>query len=324
MGYFSSLSTCRPLAYSVYNGSLNDSSNLSYVLSNAAEVGLKNFHLIADGGFFFEKCFKGLKKYTKSFTIGMPLERKVSKATVDSVMSDIHRYKYRVPEFHVQCVEVNKKVFRTNGRILVFFDQGKADDEDISLDNEIKKYSDELKLKKSLPRDKKYKRYFKLTAHENDKGFDYEVDEDKVESLVKYHGYFLIFTTNNDLSPGEVLNHYREKDVDEKMFYQIKNPMRGKRARTHTLESTEGKMLVTFIATIIRSEIHGLVRTYLHSHSLSMKKIKVKLNNILLAFGSEGYRLVKEITKEQREILTELDAYESLRNSIEQMNSEIT
>ena len=322
MGYFSSLSTRRPLAYTVYNGSLNDSSNLLYVLDDVSDVGLKNYHLVADGGFFFEKCFKSLKKHMKSFTVGMPLERNVSKKIVDSVMNDIHSYKYRVPEFHIQCVEVSDKIYRTKGRVLVYYDQGKADDENSSLDKKIAEYANELKALARLPRAKKYKKYFKLTAHENDKGFDFEIDADKVDSIIKYHGYFLIFTTNKEFSPGEVLHHYREKDVDEKMFFQIKNPMRGKRAKTHSLETTEGKMFVTFIATIIRTEIHGLVRAYLISHSISMKKVKDKLNNIILAFDSEGYHLVKEITKEQREMLTELGAYESLRNAIDQLNSD--
>ena len=320
MGYFSSLQTRRPLTYSVYNGSLNDSSNLAYVIQSAADLGLSNFHFFADGGFFYEKCFNALKKFVKSFTIGMPLERNISKEYIDSISSDIHKSKHRIIGLHVQCIELDKVVYRTKGRVLIFYDQGKADDQNRSMDYEIDNLTAELKELKKMPRSTKYKKYFILKKHENDDGFDFELDLDKMDNIMKYHGYFLIFTTNKNFTCEEILHHYREKDVDEKMFYQIKDPMRGNRNRTHNLDTTNGKLFVTFLATVIRSEMYRLLKDYIKGHSLTLKIVIDKLANIAVVGGREGIHLVKEITKEQREILTVLGAVDKLRDSIEAMN----
>ena len=125
-----------------------------------------------------------------------------------------------------------------------------------------------------------------------------------------------------DLIPQEILEHYREKDIDEKMFYQIKNPMRGKRAKTHSQDATEGKLFVTFLATLIRSELHNKLRKYLQSKSLSLENAIDKLNNIILVFGSSGYRFEKAFTKEQREILKELGMYDDIVKSVKNMNAQ--
>jgi len=52
---------------------------------------------------------------------------------------------------------------------------------------------------------------------------------------------------------SDILDYYRAKDVDEKLFAQIKVDMDGSRIRTHSEETTDGKTFVTFIACVIRS-----------------------------------------------------------------------
>ena len=60
--------------------------------------------------------------------------------------------------------------------------------------------------------------YFKLTKHEHDCGFDYEIDVDKVERARKSKGCFMIFSTDEQATPEDILYYYREKDVAEKML----------------------------------------------------------------------------------------------------------
>lgn len=321
LGYFSSLEEKIPLYCVKYNGSINDSSNLPYVIESASGLGLNNFHLFADAGFFYGKCFKSLFSCMKSFTIGMPMDRTQSKELVDRVASDIMSFEYAIKEFHVQCMECKKRIYGVDGRVLIIYRREKASDQYKDLDNLINEYETELSEMHQIPSNaKKYKRYFTLTPHKNDPGFDYSIDSKKINKIVKYFGYNLLFTNNEDMTPCEILRHYNEKDVDEKLFFQIKDTMGGKRAYTHNDETTDGKEFVLFIATILRSVMHNKLAHYLRGHSLPMERAIHMMANIMLAKNANGYYLPKDITKDQREILKKLDAYDILLKSIDLLN----
>jgi len=52
LGMFCDEDTRMPLYYDRYNGSLTDRSNLSCVLANAKDIGIKHVHMFMDGGFW--------------------------------------------------------------------------------------------------------------------------------------------------------------------------------------------------------------------------------------------------------------------------------
>ena len=169
----------------------------------------------------------------------------------------------------------------------------------------------ELAKLKRYPSSKKlsrFTRFFKLTKHDKGSGFDYEVDLEKVDAMRKNKGFFLLFTTDMEADPSDLLYFYRAKDADEKLFDQIKNEMDGRRVRTHNEETTDGKTFVTFLACLLRAYILGKVQDYLTEHSTSMKKVLNQLSNIFLIEYNGIKRFTKALTKTQREILTLFDA----------------
>lgn len=314
MGYFTTLSTPIPLYYVIYNGSLNDGSNLDKVTRNAKEIGLSNFHFYSDGAFFSQKCFKALKHTMKSFTTRMPKERKITKKYIDKVRDIIDSYNNIVPGFNVFCVVLDGTVYKTKGKILVYYDRKKVSEEEISLNAIIERKKGELKDKKKMPRaTKQYTDYF-ILGKDSEGKFTFKLDCDKIDEMRKYNGYFVLFSTNKEITPYIALYNYRDKDVNEKMFFQVKNPMSCDRLHTHEAITADGKVFVTFICTVLRTRIHNQLHEYLQKKSFSMKRIFAKLNNIQMAYGSEGYRLFKTITKEQREILMECGAFDDIEN----------
>ena len=132
--------------------------------------------------------------------------------------------------------------------------------------------------------------YFVLTKHEHDSGFDYAVDTDKVEKMRESKGYFLLFSTDVESNSSDLLDYYRAKDADEKLFAQIKVEMDGDCIRTHNEETTEGKGFVIFIACVIRSYLLNKLSQYLTDNSTSMKKVFSQLSNVTILSGHDGYR----------------------------------
>ena len=118
--------------------------------------------------------------------------------------------------------------------------------------------------------------------HENGTGFDYTVDNNKLEAIRRQKCFFLIFTTDMASTPEDTLYHYRAKNAAEKLFAQIKCDMDGNRIRTHNEQTTGGKVFVTFIACVIRTYMLERLKQYLKDNSTSLKKSSVSYSILLL------------------------------------------
>jgi transposase len=128
----------------------------------------------------------------------------------------------------------------------------------------------------------------------------------------------LIFTTDKEATPEDILSYYRAKDADEKIFAQIKVDMDGSRIRTHSEATTDGKTFVTFIACTIRAYILGKLNQYLNDNSTSLKKVFNQLSDITIMTGQKEYRLTKALTKRQKQILSVFDSVEDIVDQIRQ------
>ena len=88
-------------------------------------------------------------------------------------------------------------------------------------------------------------KYFKI--HQKGKtDISYEMDYDAIDEFKSKLGYFALISTDMSLSAEEALTIYREKDVVEKAFDQLKNGMDYRRMSTQYAQTTEGKTFVVF------------------------------------------------------------------------------
>lgn len=296
--------TRMPLYYDRYNGSLTDRSNLSCVLANAKDIGIKHVHMFMDGGFWSEECIQSLARECDAFTLGMPVYLTDAEQAIGQCRDQIERYANELPDYHIYCVGIDSTLYGVSGRIMVYYDPWNHANLCSELSESIVRMEAELKKCRRYPKSKlKYfSRYFRLTKHEDDSGFDYEADTEKIENQRKNKGFFLLFTNDMESSASSLLYYYRAKDADEKLFSQIKVDMDGRRIRTHNEQTTDGKTFVTFIACIIRSYMFGKLRQYLQDNSTSMNKVCSQLSNIIMIESEGKQRFAKALTKKQRKI----------------------
>lgn len=319
IGMFCDESSKLPLYYNRYNGSLTDKTNLSHVLANASDVGLKNTKFIVDGGFISEECIQSLHTYSKAFTIGLPKHLNVAKEMLKSHSQNIEKYANKLSEYEIYCVDKHFEFYGVTGKLMLFYDPMNYAQLCNEMSERIRLLNTELTSLKCYPesRLKRYTPYFKITKHTEGNGFDFAIDNDKVDLLRQYKGFFLIFTTDNEISHDDVLYHYRAKDTAEKLFDQLKVDMQGARIRTHNEQTTNGKAFVLFIALIIRTYMLGKLKDHLANKSKSLKKVLNQLTNITVVTTREKARFVKALTKEQKLILSAFDATNDILESIE-------
>lgn len=106
----------------------------------------------------------------------------------------------------------------------------------------------------------------------------HERNYDAIEAHTEDLGYFYVFTNDERLTPGDLLYLYRAKDADEKLYYQLKVYMEGNRVRMHSDEALAGKMLVLFIAQVMRSHLLCQLDSFPDRNHVSLPKVLRKLS----------------------------------------------
>jgi transposase len=319
LGMFCDELSKTPLYYNRYNGSLTDKTNLSYALANAKAVGIERVKMILDGGFWKEECFSNLHGNCEAFTMGMPAYLKESEQIISANRGNVEKYENELIGQQIYCTTVDATIYNIPGRIFLYYDPWSNLHLCGELSNHINKLSAELAVLKRYPKGKhsRYAAYFILTKHEQGSGFDFAVDTEKVEELRKNKGYFLIFSTDMQSTPADILYYYRAKDSVEKLFAQIKVDMDGYRVRTHNEQTTDGKTFVTFVACAIRSFLLSRLEQHLIDSSTSLKKALNQLSNITIISTQDGYRFAKALTKKQKQILSAFGANDDILNSLD-------
>ena len=191
------------------------------------------------------------------------------------------------------------------GRVLLYFDPLNRYYLCGELSARIERLKAELAHLKRYPKNKlrRYLPYFVLTARDEGAGFDFGVDAAKVEVLRRSKGFFMIFTTDQEILAGEVLDHYRAKDAMEKLFAQAKVELEGNRIRVHSDLAADGKTFVIFIACILRNYLLNKLSGYLAETSSSLRAVLNQLSNIVLLSNQTSYRFAKALSKKQKSIL---------------------
>ena len=305
-----------PIYYEKYNGSLSDKTNLIYLLQNAKGAGISDVDLTLDGGFWWRECFKNLDELMLSFTTKLSINSaKVAKNFYLKNRNTIKSpYNWCKSFAGIHAVEQSMEVACVYGRVILYYDEKLQYEKMESLQNDIDKLESELACAKKMPTDlTKYNKYFIIEPADNAQKFTYKWDGDKIQTLYDKLGFFILFTTNMKRTREQVLENYRRKDCVEKIYDMLKNDINFSRLRTHTNETTDSKLFIGFLATIIRAQMFERLKEKLHSTSKSLNTIYEKLSNIQVEINQDHVRLKKALTKEQKEILnllniqTELD-----------------
>jgi transposase len=308
-----------PLYYNRYNGSLTDKTNLSFVLENGRAVGIKDVKLVLDGGFISPECFSALAGSCKAFTIGIPATLAIAKGMISKHRAGIEQYVNKLPGQEVFCMQESVAIHGVTGKLLLYFDPQSHSALCRELSERVELLAAELSAIKRCPKSKesRYSKYFTLVKHENDSGFDFQVNNVGIDRMRQSKGFFLLFSTDMAASPEDILYYYRAKDADEKLFDQIKVDMQGGRVRTHNERTTDGKIFVTFVALVIRAYMLGKLGKYIAANSTSLKKMLNKLENIVIISGASGCRFTKALTKQQKDILASFGAAVDIAKSLE-------
>ena len=301
-----------PIYQTLYSGSLTDVTTLETTLSEfEAITGTRDIMLITDKGFYKEKNVDKLLGDANhppykflipvSFTTKFAKDRvNEERADIDNVDNVILTHDCNMPIRGVHRLYTWKKDIQLHMHI--FFDPERA----LVERNDVYGYI--AKLKKMAMEDRKAPKHQKefqeyLIFNEADKpdgSTVVSIRKDAVEKGLQHSGW-LILISNDIADTQEALDLYRAKDVVEKSFFQYKNNLGLDRLRVHSDERAQNKTFIAFIALIISSYIHKVMRDSGLDNIFTFGKLLSTLSKLKIAYVNQT-PVLQPLTKEQKMI----------------------
>jgi len=305
-GMFYGNTSRSPVYYDLYSGSITDKSHLPFVLQNAKEHGINKTCFVFDGTFVTEQNLLYMFNEGYSFISSYSSSRDVAKALIDEVKGSIEKVANRIDELASYGIKTTVKLYGIDYQAYVYFSPERKSFETKEIYGTIDKLSKDLKeINKSSQITRRFTEYFKF--HKQTKSsFTYELDTKKIDEKISRTGFFVLLSTDLNLDCGEILKIYREKDVIEKNFHQLKNDLDFRRLKTHWNKTTDGKMFVGFLALILRTNMHSIFRKNLETKKMTFAKILIELTKIRIVRIQGEKEIRSTLTKKQKDILKAL------------------
>lgn len=250
-----------PLFYEVYNGSVIDNTQCSYMIEKVKEFGYEKIGVIVDRGYFSKKNIDELRKNDYAFILMVKDNTKsVQEGIAEEGVSLRLNNKYYIPIHRVYGTTIKKRLFEKDKEevyVHLYYDNVRAEETRNEWLGYVYKMEKELdkKVEEKIVKAEKLERYKKLFKLKYD-GYgylkSYTRNEEKIQEYTDKLGYFSIITSK-EMSAEEALSIYRDRDSIEKMFRSIKSNFDYDKFGVHNDSSLIAKTHMVFMASIVRS-----------------------------------------------------------------------
>lgn len=307
-----------PLFYEDYPGSIVDVSQLQCMLNKAKSYGYKNAGFILDRGYFSKENIRYMDKCGYDFVIMVKGMKALVTSTIKKAKGTFEDSRqYSIRKHQVNGTTVKQTVFPSDEKdryVHIYYSYGKAAGEREQLEKKIDKLNAYFKKLEgqSVIIDKSYEKYFSIEYYhegKEDQCFVCAIEKSSViEEELKMCGYFSIITST-EMTAKEALELYKSRDASEKLFKADKTFLGNHSMRVHTGDALEGKMLIAFIALIIRNRMYTKLKDEEEQLTSKPNFMNVpaairELEKIEMIRQADGiYRLDHAITANQKIIL---------------------
>ena len=255
-----------PLFYETYPGSINDVSQLQYMIDRAKGYGYKKIGFILDRGYFSKKNIEYMEESGYSFVI---MVKGMASFVNDLILENKGKFEskriHNISEHRVYGMTVKKKLYLSDERdryFHIYHSSFKESAEREIIESKIEQMANFLK--KNANKAKEFgpgiEKYFELYYDEAKKNFLFAVEKASViEAEMALSGYFVIVTSEK-MTAKEAISLYKRRDASEKLFRGDKSYLGNKSLRVYSDESASSKIFIEFIALIIRSKIYTALK----------------------------------------------------------------
>ena len=305
-----------PLMYEKYPGSINDVSQLQYMIAKVKGYGYNNIGFILDRGYFSKENLKFMDENGFAFII-------MVKGIKDFIHDQIRQQKgffesdwgNQIAEFGVYGKTVHTFVYASDTRkryVHMYYSAAKAAGERARFEENIQQMQGFLAAHRDEGREfgPAFEKYFFLHRDKESGVFVYaEPKLQVIRDELELCGYFAIITSEK-MDAKKAIGLYKNRDVSEKLFRADKSYLGNGVLRVASEEAANNKIFIGFIALIIRCRIYTALKDKAGTMVKKPNYFTVpatirELEKIELCRHLDNvYRMDHAVTKTQREILS--------------------
>ena len=308
-----------PFYYRKLAGNLPDVKTLRKLLIDMNSLGYKKIKVVLDRGFYSASNINDLYKHHIKFLVAAKISLKLVQrclATVQDKMRswthyshDYQLYAYSMPVIwsYVQQRPYKKDTIQAKRRMYLhlYFCPERALEDEKALNNRLSAWQQELESGQHNPDyEKQYAKYFEVKTTPV-RGTKVIAKEDALAEAKRNYGYFALLS-NEVKDAFQALEIYRNKDIVEKAFNNLKERLNLRRVAVSSEQSLDGKLFVQFIALIYLSYITKKMQQKRMFKNHTMQEVLDEFD-VIECFEVPSQRLqVGEITKRQIELYTQM------------------
>ncbi len=309
-----------PFYYRKLAGNIPDSKTLTHLLADMKQLGFNKLKLVMDRGFYSKDNISELFEEHLEFLVSTRISLSFIKSKLEDIYDDFSSYNYYLPEYELYAQTVTttweyekerpykKDKIKKKKRIYLhyYYNIEKAAEDKRIFDDKLVKYKMELMNKRPIKEHQNfYDKYF-IVKETPKKGVTINVKMNEVDKTKKYYGFFVLLS-NEKMSAIKALELYRNKDVVEKAFGNLKERLNMRRMLVSSEKSLEGKLFVQFIALIFLSYIKKQMQIKNLYKNYTLLTLLDKIDVIEYFEYPNKKPRVGEILEKQKEVYEAMD-----------------
>jgi hypothetical protein len=297
-----------PVYYQRTPGNITDVTTLQTLLKNFKALEVKSLHYIMDKGFYSKKNIDELLASRSKFLVSVPLNNKWVQHAIDDIYKTIHGPEgYR--KLDGEIIYVHSRLYpwgKDNRRcyLHLYYNahaRAKAVDQ---FNEELVGYKQELESGHMIDGHQEAYNTFCVVKTSPKRGRKVTYNMEAVSQYINRYAGFQVLFGNGIKDAVEALQVYRDKDIVEKCFDDLKNQLDMKRLRMHSSASVDGRLFVQFIALIYISALRKEMRKTDLIERYTVRELFQEMGTLTkIKYSGKYGHIFTEVTKQQRDIL---------------------
>jgi transposase len=308
-----------PFYYRKLAGNIPDVKTLRKLLADMNTLGYEKIKVVLDRGFFSAANINDMYRHHMKFLIAAKQSLKLVKANLDPVRDrmrswnhynqayQLYTYSLPVSWDYVQDRLYKGDTIQEDRRMYLhlYYSPERALEDEKSFNSRMVAWQEELESDQRHPdHEKHYAKYFEVKSTPV-RGTKVTAKEDAIAEAKRNYGYFALL--GNEIKDAvEALSIYRNKDLVEKAFDNLKERLNMRRMAVSSEQSLDGKLFVQFIALIFLSYITKKMQENNLFKDHTLQEVLDEMD-IIECFETPGQQLhVGETTKHQMDLYSKL------------------
>lgn len=255
-----------PLLYEIYPGSINDVSQLQYLVDKLHDYNYRNIGLILDRGYFSRKNIEYMDQKGYSFLLMVKGCKNLVSEFVDQNRGTFEgRWSSHIAGTQLDAITIKHPLYIGDREryFHLYFSEARMAAERAQLYRNLEQMQCEMQkmTNREYEFDGLYEHYFDChyQIKKGQKIFLFaKQKEDVIETELALCGYFCMVSTE-EMTAEEAYWLYRGRDASEKLFCADKSFLGSRSLRVHSNDSVRSKIFIEFIALIVRNRLYNLL-----------------------------------------------------------------